>query len=309
MRYWSFQSNPRKYRIEAAVRQLVADSWATTGHDIQKGDRALIWKAAGGTGNRGVLAFAEVIRDPAPSKDIYGIDYAIPPLTAEEIQEEFRVTVAYLNVPTLPLWVNGPHHDEVSALRIFGGVNFGLLVTVIEESKEKFERVVAAAGGWPDRNDLSHITPEQEDRRAIEGIVNAPRDRQGFLVNTEARRAIEMYAMTEANKYYTSQGWQVQDVSAYQPYDLRCTDANGRELYVEVKGTSTDGAGVLLTRNEVAHAHAYYPRVSLFIVANVQLQPATDGTFVASGGHIIVREPWNLNDDDLTALAYSYRVP
>ena len=101
----------------------------------------------------------------------------------------------------------------------------------------------------------------------------------------------------------------MQDVSAYRPYDLHCSRPDGRELHIEVKGTSTDGSGVLLTRNEVKHAHAYFPLVSLFIVANVQLQPANNGTFTASGGRIIVREPWNLNDDDLTALAYSYRVP
>ena len=56
MRYWSFQSNPTLYRIEAAVRELVTDSWATKGHDIRKGDRAIIWKAVL------ELEFAECLR-------------------------------------------------------------------------------------------------------------------------------------------------------------------------------------------------------------------------------------------------------
>ncbi len=115
--------------------------------------------------------------------------------------------------------------------------------------------------------------------------------------------------MNEASKYYIAQGWLVQNVSAYRSYDLYCSRPDGKELHVEVKGTSTDGSGVLLTRNEVTHAHAYYPLVSLFIVANVQLQRANDGTCIASGGQNIVREPWNLNEKDLSALTYSYRVP
>ncbi len=187
MRYWSFQSNPQKYRIEAAVRELPVDSWATTrhGNDIRKGDRAIIWKASGGTGKRGVVAFAEVISDPAPSKDIYGADYIIPPLAAKQIQsqpEELRITIAYLNASTFPLWADGPHHEVVSALEIYGGDDYGRQVTVIEESKEQFERVVAAAGGWPDRNDSGCMTPEQETQRAIDDIVNASRGRQGDSV-------------------------------------------------------------------------------------------------------------------------------
>jgi hypothetical protein len=80
--------------------------------------------------------------------------------------------------------------------------------------------------------------------------------------------------------------------------DLHCTHPDGRNLHVEVKGASTDGSGVLLTRNEVKHAQVYYPLVSLLIVANVGLRPAYDGTIIACGGRIIMREPWKLNDDD-----------
>ena len=44
------------------------------------------------------------------------------------------------------------------------------------------------------------MTPDQENQRAIDDIVNAPRDRQGFLVNTAARRAIEAYAMERSQQ-------------------------------------------------------------------------------------------------------------
>ena len=65
----------------------------------------------------------------------------------------------------------------------------------------------------------------------------------------------------KASEHYSDLGWSVGDVSLSESYDLRCT-RQGEELHVEVKGTTSQGERVLLTRNEVAHAREWYPGVA-----------------------------------------------
>jgi hypothetical protein len=48
---------------------------------------------------------------------------------------------------------------------------------------------------------------------------------------------------------------EVSNVSAFKPFDILCRDGE-RELRVEVKGTTSSGLSVLLTRNEVLQAQA-----------------------------------------------------
>lgn len=51
---------------------------------------------------------------------------------------------------------------------------------------------------------------------------------------------------------------------------------------MEVKGTTTDGAEVILTPKEVEHAREL-PDVALFIVSNVVVERSDDGTVTATG--------------------------
>jgi hypothetical protein len=62
----------------------------------------------------------------------------------------------------------------------------------------------------------------------------------------------------------------IDDVSLHESYDLRC-ELGGDDLHVEVKGTTSDGDRVLLTRNEVSHARDWYPRVALIVVSCIEL--------------------------------------
>lgn len=63
---------------------------------------------------------------------------------------------------------------------------------------------------------------------------------QGYALDADLRRAIEQYAMEIAKAFYEKQGWSVFDVSATHSYDLLCTSATGKELHVEVKGTTSE---------------------------------------------------------------------
>ena len=148
----------------------------------------------------------------------------------------------------------------------------------------------------------SRTTPEQasEETREVEGAI-----RKG--ANPLRKRAVELHAMDRAKRYYKAKGWSVTDVSKSEPFDLFCT-RDGEELHVEVKGRSTDAATVILTRNEVTHAHAH--PTALFVVSNISVSRDKGGTLVASGGDCLVfKDPWEPDDNDLTPLAHSYRLP
>jgi len=52
-----------------------------------------------------------------------------------------------------------------------------------------------------------------------------------------------------------------------KPYDLHCKRAD-EVLYIEVKGTQTDGEEILLTPNEVAFANSNSQQMALFVARN-----------------------------------------
>lgn len=103
------------------------------------------------------------------------------------------------------------------------------------------------------------------------------------------------------------QDWDVEDVHGTKSYDLICR--RGDEVkHVEVKGTTTDGAEVILTRNEVRHAREH-PCTVLFVVSDITVERAEDGTVTATGGKQHPYDPWHLDDGTLTPLGFRYQVP
>ena len=121
------------------------------------------------------------------------------------------------------------------------------------------------------------------------------------------RKAVELRAMEEAARYYREQGWKVEDVSATESCDLRCT-CDGDELHVEVKGTTGAGAVVTLTANEVEHARER--RTALFVLSHVEVSYTDGDEPVASGGRECVLDPWDIGGEgELRPSEYRYRLP
>ena len=112
--------------------------------------------------------------------------------------------------------------------------------------------------------------------------------------------------MNAAIEHY-SKLWTVTDVHGHESYDLRCV-RRSKEMRVEVKGTSTNGESVLLTPNEVAHAHAF-SAMTLFILADIQVLRDPGGGVTAKGGRAVVIEPWDITKGALTPIGYGYRLP
>jgi hypothetical protein len=142
------------------------------------------------------------------------------------------------------------------------------------------------------------------DRFLVESVVRArmPARGQGWGGSAEGRKFIETYAMELAVHHYSQLWCEVLDVSATQPFDLLCRDGD-RELRVEVKGTTSFGMSILLTRNEVRHAEANTGRMALFVVSEITANPA--GCY---GGAIRVIEPWDIQQAELDPIAFECRL-
>jgi hypothetical protein len=152
--------------------------------------------------------------------------------------------------------------------------------------------------------------PEVRDaREAIAERTGRRANGQGLRISAEARRALELHAMGRARVYYESRNWQVRDVSTTESYDLHCISPEGRELRVEVKGTTSTGAQILLTPNEVGYAREYYPSVALYVLSNVRLVQRSDGGPVASGGDVVIYDPWSIVAGPLVPVGFAYTTP
>jgi hypothetical protein len=158
-------------------------------------------------------------------------------------------------------------------------------------------------------NELRY-SPVEQAEEAIQDAAGKAAHRgtgQGFQRNQEIKTKVEAHAMKTAIAFYARRGWTVRDVHSSESYDLLCL-RNGEVKHVEVKGTTEDGAMVLLTPNEVRHAREN-PSTALFVLSNVKVEPAEDGTINATGGMRHLNDPWHIDDGTLTPLGFKYQVP
>ena len=140
-------------------------------------------------------------------------------------------------------------------------------------------------------------------------FISRPAGRgQGFSSNPRIRRTIEDHAMKTAIGYFTCRGWEVKDVHQRNPYDLDCT-LECKRIMVEVKGTTTDGASVLLTPNEVDHARAHPREAALFICSDIVVESTQTGKLEAQGGRVHFLYPWEPHPYLLTPVGFSFSVP
>ncbi|MFC0038047.1 MrcB family domain-containing protein [Actinomadura rayongensis] len=129
---------------------------------------------------------------------------------------------------------------------------------------------------------------------------------QGIRLNAEERRILEQHSVNMATKYFRDQGWSVKDVGAKESYDL-FLKRDGQRLHVEVKGTTSTGAQVVLTRPEVETQRKLGPANALVVVHSIHLDRASTPP-VASGGILCCTSPWYIEEEDLTVVSYVYKT-
>jgi hypothetical protein len=198
-------------------------------------------------------------------------------------------------------WI--PYQDTLRTFQSY-------LVKMPRQAVSLFPELQAAvnqAKAQPPKLDLP--SPAEQAEEAVKDAAGkiARRGRgQGFQLDQEAKVAIEARAMNMAIDYY-NKDWDVDDVHSKESYDLICR--RGTEIrHVEVKGTTNNGAEVILTPNEVTHAREN-PCAALFVVSNITIERADDGTVTATGGQYTCYDPWRLDDGTLRPVGFRYQVP
>lgn len=148
-------------------------------------------------------------------------------------------------------------------------------------------------------------------REDDEGLDDPGRVARGLAPRMTAaeRKAVELRAMNVVVGLYRREGYDLQDVSATQPWDLTATHPERRTVHVEVKGTSGAGDGVIVTGGERRHAEqagGYGAVPALVIVSGIKLERGSSPS--ADGGTVTVRhEPWDVDSDGTwTATVWRY---
>jgi len=151
--------------------------------------------------------------------------------------------------------------------------------------------------------------PEAEAYSEVEAAVEkelATAFAQGVQSDPAARRAIENAAMNAAQRYFKGIGFKPLNVSSSRSYDLHCLK-NGKELFVEVKGSQAPVSKILLTPNEVSFAKKNSRKMVLFILHSIKLSHRRK-LFRASGGVPKIISPWRIRLNQLTPVQYFYNI-
>jgi Domain of unknown function (DUF3883) len=127
---------------------------------------------------------------------------------------------------------------------------------------------------------------------------------QGFQLDVRFRKVIEMHAMARVKRLLGKTYDIVDDHSANSSYDLLARKGRVRHK-IEVKGTTTDGEVVLLSRKECELASN--ERVDLYIVRNIKMT-GDDDSPKAGGGAINVIKDWGSKRLPSKALGFAITV-
>ena len=113
--------------------------------------------------------------------------------------------------------------------------------------------------------------------------------------------------MDAARCHFESQGYKCEDCSKTCPYDLRCR-RDGELLYVEVKGTQTDGLEVILTCGEVRFLRDHKGHMALFVLHSIRVDERPNEFDLSGGVHHLI-QPWDVDIGTLTPLSFMYGLP
>jgi hypothetical protein len=152
------------------------------------------------------------------------------------------------------------------------------------------------------------LNPEIETQQAIVDIADqtaSAAQGQGFIQNQAVKEAVEELAMAQAERFFRNEGFRVSRKG--KPYDLYCTK-DGKQLFIEVKGTQSIGQEVFLTGGEVRFAREHSCEMVLFVLHSIKVVQRRQN-WTARGGVERLYRPWTIDAQALTPMAFSYRLP
>jgi hypothetical protein len=146
------------------------------------------------------------------------------------------------------------------------------------------------------------------DRAELElaALARPSRVGQGFGLTGPERKAVENRAMALARRWLEANDYVVKDVSKSSPFDFSAVKDKFC-LKVEVKGTTSDlPDAIFMTRNEVDLHRQEIGTTALLIVHSIRLARAV-GSTTATGGTLVAEVGWNVDDWELSPMAYRLR--
>jgi hypothetical protein len=150
-------------------------------------------------------------------------------------------------------------------------------------------------------------SPEVADiEQAISAIAEPQRKRKGPRLTGAERRVIEKRAVLVTREHFESaaMGYMTKDVGDKESFDVLATKGDDT-VKVEVKGTTSNGTEIVLTRNEVNLHKDDHPANALAIVRHIELHRHDNGP-TATGGELDLTMPWEVDDTRLEPIAYRY---
>jgi hypothetical protein len=182
------------------------------------------------------------------------------------------------------------------------GIFIGFFERSIPHAKSELKRLTARISDfWSHVMSAVRSIEDDDKQNDFEKAMKG----QGFGSSPAERRAIEDRAVAAARKHFERKGFQFQKSFRTGPYDLEFTKRK-TILHVEVKGTTTHGKSVILTRGEVDY-HRDRPKGSsgLFVLHSIKLKNDR-----ASGGLKHICYPWNLKQEKekLSPIFFTYVV-
>jgi len=169
---------------------------------------------------------------------------------------------------------------------------------------EGLGELYAARSRLPIPNERPEIVQAEESAAEASGRPR-PKSRAGFRTNAAEIKLVETHAVKLARIYYEVDGWAVKELG--KPFDLELKKGN-EKLDVEVKGTSSDGAGIPLTSGEVRHHEHAYPHNALVVVTGITIDRSVMPP-VVSNGVLYELRGWKVDPDALRVISYAYEVP
>lgn len=285
-------NNPNKFAIDpeeladwidaTATGHVVEGRWSTgaTTKKIRRGHRAFLLRQ--GVSDRGIFASGRFISpvfkaahwdDPNRLANYADVDWD----TVIDPEDRLPIETLFAELP------NGQWEPQASGSQLNPAEVPGL------------ERI------WADHVAAVRRTPAPLPRTPGTKLGSG----QGRRLDAKLRKEIEDLAQQRLMDVYDKDGWVVEDLRVGNPFDAKATKGDD-VLYLEAKGTVTDGERVIVTRGEVNWSLAHPGECVIGIVSGITLKK--DGTVDPRSGSLR-QYVWEPDDDDLDPIDYDFYPP
>ncbi|GAB2753585.1 protein NO VEIN domain-containing protein [Sinomonas soli] len=147
--------------------------------------------------------------------------------------------------------------------------------------------------------------PADSANSDLSEVLDEPGARgQGLQMDAAVRKEIENAAQDRLMSVYRDEGWTVTDTRQNRPYDAVAVKG-AEKIYLEAKGTQSQGNSVIVTRNEVDHARQHPGQCRMGVWSGMRL---VNGEVDLEAGEFGIID-FDPEDKDLRPRDFDWTVP